>query len=147
MKARIRATGDIYNVIDMNDYRNRFKLEDHNWYTMGEIELIEGNEPDRQQTRIQASIAAMQGMLANPQTFEQIDHDEGYKEVFCGDKTKIVAKASVMYADALIAELKRSDDVYAECRRMDAINTASVCENMTKIQNELQKKRGQDGAS
>ena len=36
-----------------------------------------------------------------------------------------------------------SDDVYAECRRMDAINTASVCENMTKIQKELQKKGGQ----
>jgi hypothetical protein len=97
-----------------------------------------------QHYRIQAAIAAMQGMLANPQTFEQIDHDKGYKEVCDGDKTKIVARASVMYADALTAELKRSDDVYAECRRMDAINTASVCENMTKIQKELQKKGGQD---
>ena len=100
---------------------------------------------DWEQVRIQAAIAAMQGMLANPQTFEQIDHDKGYKEVCDGDKTKIVARASVMYADALTAELKRSDDVYAECRRMDAINTASVCENMTKIQNELQKKGGQHG--
>ena len=100
---------------------------------------------DWEQVRIQAAIAAMQGMLANPQTFEQIDHDKGYKEVCDGDKTKIVARASVMYADALVAELKRSDDVYAECRRMDAINTASVCENMTKIQKELQNKGGQDG--
>lgn len=33
-----------------------------------------------------------------------------------------------------------SEDVYAESRRLDAINTASVCENMTKIQKELQKK-------
>ena len=99
---------------------------------------------DWEQVRIQAAIAAMQGMLANPQTFEQIDHDKGYKEVCDGDKTKIVARASVMYADALVAELKRSDDVYAECRRMDAVNTASVCENMTKIQKELQKKGGQD---
>lgn len=107
MKARIRATGDIYNVIDMNDYRNRFKLEDHNWYTMGEVELIEGNEPDRQQVRIQASIAAMQGMLANPQTFEQLDHDERYKDIRGGDKLQIVAIASVMYADALIAELEK----------------------------------------
>jgi len=97
-----------------------------------------------QQARIQAAIAAMQGMLANPQTFEQIDHDKGYKEVCDGDKTKIVARASVMYADALVAEIKRSEDVYAECRRMDAINTASVCENMTKIQKELQKKGGED---
>ena len=53
-----------------------------------------------------------------------------------------VAKDAVDYADALVAELKRSDDVYAECRRMDAINTAAMCENMTKIQNELQKKGG-----
>jgi len=35
-----------------------------------------------------------------------------------------------------------SEDVYAECRRMDAINTTAVCENMTKIQKELQKKGG-----
>ena len=96
-----------------------------------------------QQVHIQAAVAAMQGMLANPQTFEQIDHYKGYKEVCDGDKTKIVARASVMYADALVAEIKRSEDVYAECRRMDAINTASVCENMTKIQKELQKKGGQ----
>lgn len=104
---------------------------------------IEPAEPDWQHYRIQAAIAAMQGMLANPQTFEQIDHDKGYKEVCDGDKTKIVARASVMYAYALTAELKRSDDVYAECRRMDAINTASVCENMTKIQKELKNKGGQ----
>lgn len=37
-----------------------------------------------------------------------------------------------------------SEDVYAECRRMAAINTASVCENMTKIQKGLQKKGGND---
>lgn len=114
------------------------------WLSMDQQQLAQLATQDAywQQARIQAAIAAMQGMLANPQTFEQIDHDKGYKEVCDGDKTKIVARASVMYADALTAELKRSDDVYAECRRMDAINTASVCENMTKIQNELQKKGG-----
>ena len=136
MQARIKATGQIIELcpyvydIDGND----FLLE--------EVELLDN--PNWQQAHIKAAIAAMQGMLANPQTFEQIDHDKGYKEVCDGDKTKIVARASVMYADALTAELKRSDDVYAECLRMDAINTASVCENMTKIQNELQKKGGQD---
>ena len=52
-----------------------------------------------------------------------------------------VAKDAVDYADALVEELKRSDYVYAECRRLAAINTASVCENMTKIQEELQKKQ------
>ena len=44
------------------------------------------------------------------------------------------------YGDALVEELKRNEDAYAECRKLDAINTASVCENMTKIQKELQKK-------
>ena len=42
--------------------------------------------------------------------------------------------------DSLVAELKRNEDVCVECHRMDAINTASVCENMTKIQKELQNK-------
>ena len=55
-------------------------------------------------------------------------------------RPEMIAQMSLEIADALVAEMKRSDDVYAECRRMDAINTASVCENMTKIQKELQKK-------
>ena len=58
--------------------------------------------------------------------------------------TPCIVETLLKISDALVAELKRSDDVYAECRRMDAINTASVCENMTKIQKELQKKGGQD---
>lgn len=62
---------------------------------------------DWQHYRIQAAIAAMQGMIANPQTFEQLDHDKGYKEIRGGDKSQIVAISSVMYADALIAELQK----------------------------------------
>lgn len=139
MKAKIKATGKAIVVEPYGDeYAQIFPDGDFKVYT--KEELVFPSEIDWQQVRIQATIAAMQGMLANPQTFEQIDHDEGYKEVCGGDKTKIVAKASVMYADALVEELKRSDDVYAECRRLDAINTASVCKNMTKIQKELQKK-------
>ena len=57
--------------------------------------------------RIQAAIAAMQGMIANPQTFEQLYHDKGYQEIRGGDKSEIIALASVMYADALVAELKK----------------------------------------
>lgn len=37
-------------------------------------------------------------------------------------------------------ELKRNGNVYEECHILDAINTVSVCENMTRIQNELQKR-------
>ena len=62
-----------------------------------------------QQYRTQASIAAMQGMLANPQTFEQIDHDERYKEIRGDDKVQLVAMASVMYADVLIEELQKKE--------------------------------------
>ena len=65
---------------------------------------------DWQHYRIQAAIAAMQGMLANPQTFEQLEHDERYKDIRGGDKLQIVAIASVMYADALIEELKKGGD-------------------------------------
>ena len=82
---------------------------------------------DWQQVRIQAAIAAMQGMTPE-----------------WGNNARQYAEWAVQVADALVEELKRSVDMYAECRRMDAINTASVCENMTKIQKELQKKGGQD---
>jgi hypothetical protein len=85
---------------------------------------------DWQQVRIQAAIkltcALSEKMLG-----------AGYSE-------RQIVKQAVGLADALVEELKRSDDVYAECRRMDAINTASVCKNMTRIQNELQKKGGQN---
>ena len=120
MQARIKATGQIIELcpyvydIDGND----FLLE--------EVELL--NNPNWQQVRINAAIAAMQGMLIG----DTAPHDVA------------LSISAVELADALVAELKRSDDVYAECRRMDAINTASVCENMTKIQKELQKKGGQD---
>ena len=86
-----------------------------------------------QQVHIQASIAAMQAELSNP------------ANVFmaCDDKKAIVTERAVSYADALIEELKRKNDVYAEARRQNAINTAAVCENMTRIQKELQKKGGE----
>ena len=100
MKARIRATGDIYNVIDMNDYRNRFKLEDNNWYTMAEVELIEGREPDWQQVRIQAAIAAMQGMLANPE-HHIMQRESGVPF------SNFYAVNACLCADALVAELKK----------------------------------------
>lgn len=126
MKAKIKATGQIIELcpyvydIDGND----FLLE--------EVELLDS--PNWQQVRIQAAMYAMQAELSNP------------SNVFmaCEDKKTIIVKRSVGYADALVAELKHSEDVYAECHKLDAINTASVCENMTKIQKELQKKGGND---
>jgi hypothetical protein len=66
------------------------------------------------------------------------------KMLGAGYSEKQIAKQAVELADALVAEIKHSEDVYAECRRMDAINTTAVCENMTKIQKELQKKGGEE---
>jgi len=138
MKARIKATGK---EIIVEPYGDEFAkiLPDGDYKVYTKQELVFSNETDWQHYRIQAAIAAMQGMIANPQTFEQLDYDKGYQEIRGGDKSQIVAIASVMYAEALIEELKRKNDVYAEARRQDAINIAAIYENMTKIQKELQK--------
>lgn len=126
MKARIKATGKEILVEPYGDeYAQIFPDGDFKVYTKQELAFP--NEIDWQQVRIQAAIAVMQGMTPE-----------------WGNNARQYAEWAVQVADALVAELKRSDDVYAECRRMDAINTASVCENMTKIQKELQKKGGQD---
>ena len=137
MKARVKATGKLLeNVIPVMSVDSKVVMfheygTDNDYYYYEDLDF--SNTIDWQQVRIQAAIAVMQAELSNP------------SNVFmaCEDKKAIIVKRSVGYADALVAELKRSDDVYAECRRMDAINTASVCENMTKIQKELQKKGGQ----
>lgn len=105
MKARIRATGDIYNVIDMNDYRNRFKLEDHNWYPMGEIELIEGNKPDWQQTRIQFVGQIASAIISNYEFYAQGIAKECKRSGKL--KTEMVAQMSIEIADALIEGLEK----------------------------------------
>lgn len=68
------------------------------------------SKPDElywQKVQAKAAIAAMQGLIANPQTAEQIDHNDDYKEIRNGDKVQLVAMASVMYAGALVLELKK----------------------------------------
>ncbi len=119
----------ITQIITIHEYN---KMTDEQKAALSENNMLAVVQQDWQQVRIDAAIAAMQEELSNPNnTF-----------MMCEDKDAIIAKRSVRRADALVAELKRSDDAYAECRRMDAINTASVCENMTKIQKELQEKDG-----
>ena len=62
-----------------------------------------------QQARIQAAIAAMQGQLANDESVKQMI--ETLDSVALPDKTKaymnLVARSSVMLADALVAELQK----------------------------------------
>ena len=124
----------ITQVITIHDYN---KMTDEQKAALSGDNLLAVVQQDWQQVRIDAAIAAVQGMLANPALQEaQADSGEPFGYFY--------AMIAIMCADVLVEELKRSDDVYAECRRMDAINTASVCENMTKIQKELQKKGGQN---
>lgn len=112
MKARIKKTGEIVNLaeyakitLDMCDsYGNPIELKPD------EVELIdndkETNSPmtDWNQVRIQAAIAAMQGIISNA---HKTDYRHGtyceYKDG-CSD----IAKQSVWYADALIKELKNN---------------------------------------
>lgn len=94
----------ITNIITIHEYN---KMTAEQKATLSGDNLLAVVQQDWEEARIQAAIAAMQGMIANPQTFEQLVHDKGYQEVCGGDKSQIIAIASVMYADALVAELKK----------------------------------------
>jgi hypothetical protein len=68
---------------------------------------IETNETDWQHYRIQASIAAMQGMLANETHSASVGiiaKEDGKSN------TEVMAEAAVQLADALIAELQKKQD-------------------------------------
>lgn len=76
------------------------RLEDLN------IEVGTAITTDWQQVRIQATIAAMQGQLAN-----QVLTDNMIESVEnVADFPKVAANASVRIADALIAELQKKQD-------------------------------------
>ncbi len=95
MKAKVKSTGVIFECSDYI-YDN-----DGNEFTWGEIELI--NKPDYNQVRIQAAIAAMQGILSNETlsaSVGKIARDDGRNNI------EIMAKAAVELADALVKELK-----------------------------------------
>lgn len=119
MKARIRKTGEIVDVINYNrccsirshqDYVSYIdsKGEEHdreslNYYwdfepidTMAEVR----DDKHWQFVRERAAIAAMQGMLANPELLESTGFSGTYY------KWHIERKA-VEYADALVEQLKK----------------------------------------
>ena len=64
---------------------------------------------DWEQVRIQAAIAAMQGQLANDESVNQMIETLDYSSL--PDKRKaymnLVARSSIMLADALVAELQK----------------------------------------
>lgn len=96
MKARIISTGEVINIADYarvtldkcDDYGNPIEV------SFEDIELIKESSStiDWQQVRIQAAIASMQSLRSNT----------GYNK--CAPVE--IAKISVIYADALVKELK-----------------------------------------
>lgn len=96
MKARIISTGEIINIADYarvtldkyDDYGNPIEVP------FNDVELLKEplNTIDWQQVRIQASIAAMQGMCASKSFFSLTN--------------ECIPQIAVKYADALVKELK-----------------------------------------
>ena len=134
-KARIRKTGEIVTVIsyggstmrnDIIDYvsyidseGNEHPKEKLNYYW--DLETVEepkteqksinvasniNIEPDWQQIRINASIAAMQGIISNshPEDYHYQSYCRYYK-----DTSKDITTRAVAYADALIKELQKEN--------------------------------------
>ena len=98
MKARIISTGEVIKIADyarvtldkFDDYGNPIEV------SFEDIELIKDSSStiDWQQVRIQAAIAVMKGLISNPDDFTTNQSPSG------------IAKKSVMFADALVEELK-----------------------------------------
>lgn len=95
MKARVKETGEIVDVI--HKIGNIYSASDGNDYFINGLEF-NVEETDWTALRNQAAIAAMQGMLSNPELV-----DAGY------DYRLTIEKAAVGYADALIEELKKGE--------------------------------------
>ena len=118
MKARIRKTGEIVDVISYNtcstirshqDYVSYIdsKGEEHDRESLNyywDFEPIETTtEVDNkhwQDVRERAAIAAMQGMLANPELMENTDWDGR-------DYRWKIEQQAIFYADALVEQLKK----------------------------------------
>lgn len=100
MKAKVKETGKVIDVtlnrcsvpVQGCGATSVYKGDDGKTYFDTELDFIHVY-PDWQQVRIQASIAAMQGIIANP-------HRDGIIED--------LAKLSVEFAEALIKELKKT---------------------------------------
>lgn len=108
MKAKIKQTGDIIEVekiIEYSEIPGTFYGSDYEYYKdVDNKKSYNGDEldfiniyPDWQQVRIQAAIAAMQGIMSS------ISSERFTLRI----NENAVAKASIEYADALIEELKK----------------------------------------
>ena len=101
MKAKIKATGEIVKIADYakitlnqcDSYGNPIEMKPE------EVELLQEptEEAHWQDVRERAAIAAMQGMLANPEFIDEISLD--YRTA--------IERIAIGYADALVEGLKK----------------------------------------
>jgi hypothetical protein len=106
MKAKIISTGEIINIADYarvtldkcDDYGNPIEVP------FEDIELIKDSSSNInwQQVRIQAAISAMQGILGDYEYVQEINCASPDAK----SMRESMAKLSVLYADALVKELK-----------------------------------------
>jgi hypothetical protein len=75
-------------------------------YAVESIAYVENNI-DWEQRRYEIAKSAMNAMLANPELLQVVTSKEYVVGTFCQNR---VAKVSVDYADALIAELKKKGE-------------------------------------
>ena len=110
MKARIKTTGEVYTVVGITHDdpayfpQYVFHLGNDKWYPYKDVELIGEDTTDWQQVRIQAAIAAMQSYISDGERMALVSKKFDYDDKII---SKFIAEGAVMYADALIAELKK----------------------------------------
>ena len=91
-------------MVTKEEILNTFTSKEGAWFAYKEG-IQAGYHEAYNSLRNQAAVAAMQGLISNPETFHQFDEDDKYKEI--GEVTKVIALSSVIYADALIEQLKK----------------------------------------
>ncbi|WP_302581645.1 hypothetical protein [Paraprevotella clara] len=120
MKARIKSNGHIVNVhetgervISKNGIERTYISDDCSgiYYTQSELEFLQTNDEDtidRNQVRIRAAIAAMQGILSDEDEVGYACSEAIFEENEKHTIPKAVARFVVACADDLVEELKKS---------------------------------------
>lgn len=105
MKAKVKKTGEIIEVVP--DSTNRYYHDSESGTLVyGEVDLQFDFTDDWQQVRIQAAIAAMQGILSDEEVVGYACSEATYKENEKHTIPVAVARFAAACADALIIELK-----------------------------------------
>lgn len=112
MKARVKATGEVLKVIDVDSERVLVKYgSDAKSLRVHEVDLIPdphvfNNEIDWEQRRYELAKEAMGAFIASPSY--QFQSDCNYYESQVYATADVVARDAVDYADALISKLRET---------------------------------------